>query len=541
MAENTDTASETAPADIAADPAAPLATTETAAPVVVAPAGAPEPGSGDAPIPRAPSNRSTTPASTAFSDFVSTGWADREEVDPPAREQAPFAAERRRRLSALHVGTRLVIPAGRLKQRSNDTDFPFRAHSAFAHLTGWGADSEPGAVLVLEPVAEGSAADGSAHEATLYFRERAGRDSDEFYANAEIGEFWIGPRPSLRQVAADLAIATAPLADVDAAIAAPGAVRVIREADPVLAARVDDARAAAADADPDASDGDALLARDASELRLVKDAYEIRQMREAVDTTGRGFSDVIADMPAVLAHARGERVVEGVFNARARADGNTVGYDTIAASGPHACILHWTRNDGRVVPGDLILIDAGVELDSYYTADITRTLPVSGTFTDVQREVYEAVREAADAALAIVRPGIRFREVHAAAMQVIARKVADWGMLPVTAEEALEADNQHHRRYMVHGTSHHLGLDVHDCAQARRDMYIDGIVEAGMVFTIEPGLYFQPDDLTVPERFRGIGVRIEDDILVTRDGAENLSAGIPRTADDVEAWMSGRA
>jgi methionine aminopeptidase len=194
----------------------------------------------------------------------------------------------------------------------------------------------------------------------------------------------------------------------------------------VLAARVDDARAAASDADPDASDGDALLARDASELRLVKDAYEIRQMREAVDTTGRGFSDVIADMPAVLAHARGERVVEGVFNARARADGNTVGYDTIAASGPHACILHWTRNDGRVVPGDLILIDAGVELDSYYTADITRTLPVSGTFTDVQREVYEAVREAADAALAIVRPGIRFREVHAAAMQVIARTVAGW-------------------------------------------------------------------------------------------------------------------
>ncbi|QIS44591.1 aminopeptidase P family protein [Clavibacter capsici] len=540
MAENTDTASETAP-DIAADPAAPLATTETAGPAVAAPTGTPTPGSGDAPIPRATSNRSTTPASTAFSDFVSTSWADRDEVDPPAREQAPFAADRRRRLSALHVGTRLVIPAGRLKQRSNDTDFPFRAHSAFAHLTGWGADSEPGAVLVLEPVAAGSAADGSAHEATLYFRERAGRDSDEFYANAEIGEFWIGPRPSLRQVAADLAIATAPLADVDAAIAAPGAVRVIREADPALAARVDDARAQAAAPEDDAADGDALLARDASELRLVKDAYEIRQMREAVDTTGRGFSDVIADMPAVTAHARGERVVEGVFNARARADGNAVGYDTIAASGPHACILHWTRNDGRVVPGDLILIDAGVELDSLYTADITRTLPVSGTFTDVQREVYEAVREAADAALAIVRPGIRFREVHAAAMEVIARRVSDWGMLPVSAEEALEADNQHHRRYMVHGTSHHLGLDVHDCAQARRDMYIDGIVEAGMVFTIEPGLYFQPDDLTVPERFRGIGVRIEDDILVTRDGAENLSAGIPRTADEVEAWMAGRA
>jgi Xaa-Pro aminopeptidase len=215
-----------------------------------------------------------------------------------------------------------------------------------------------------------------------------------------------------------------------------------------------------------------------------------------------------------------------------------VGYDTIAASGPHACILHWTRNDGPVVPGDLILIDAGVERDSYYTADITRTLPVSGTFTEIQRKVYEAVREAADAAFAIVKPGIRFNEVHAAAMAVIAAKTAEWGLLPVSAEESLQPDGQYHRRYMVHGTSHHLGIDVHDCAQARRDFYADGIVEPGMIFTIEPGLYFQVDDLTVPEEYRGIGVRIEDNVLVTESGAENLSIGIPRTADDVEAWLA---
>jgi Xaa-Pro aminopeptidase len=124
-------------------------------------------------------------------------------------------------------------------------------------------------------------------------------------------------------------------------------------------------------------------------------------------------------------------------------------------------------------------------------------------------------------------------------MEVIAKRTAEWGFLPVPAEESLQPENQFHRRYMVHGTSHHLGLDVHDCAQARRSMYMDGVLEAGMVFTIEPGLYFQPDDLTVPEEFRGIGVRIEDDILVTADGAENLSAGIPRTADEVEAWVRG--
>ena len=230
--------------------------------------------------------------------------------------------------------------------------------------------------------------------------------------------------------------------------------------------------------------------------------------------------------------------MEGTFNRRARADGNTVGYDTIAASGAHACILHWTRNDGAVQPGDLILIDAGVEVDSLYTADITRTLPVSGTFTEVQRLVYDAVLEAADAAFAIVTPGITFRDVHATAMAVIARKTAEWGFLPVSAEESLQPDRQFHRRYMVHGTSHHLGLDVHDCAKARRELYLDGTVQAGMVFTIEPGLYFQADDLTVPEEFRGIGVRIEDDILVTQDGAENLSVGIPRTAADVEAWIA---
>jgi Xaa-Pro aminopeptidase len=489
--------------------------------------------------PRATSNRSTTPVSTSFKDFISSGWAERTDAAPEPREQTPFAAARRARVSALYAGKRLIVPAGAAKVRSNDTDYPFRAHSAFAHLTGWGADAVPGSVLVLEPTADG-------HEATLYFREAAGRDSDEFYANSDIGEFWTGPRPSLAHVAADLGLATANLERFAAVLDAVDAdTLVVREADRDITDQIDGRRLLAADsASLDSVDGvengaDAELARDLSELRLVKDAYEIRQMRRAVDATKKGFDDVIADLAEIVAHERGERLVEGTFNRRARADGNTVGYDTIAASGPHACVLHWTRNDGPVVPGDVILLDAGIELESYYTADITRTLPVGGTFTEVQRRVYEAVREAADAAFAIVRPGIRFREIHAEAMKVIAAKTAAWGLLPVTAEESLEPDAQYHRRYMVHGTSHHLGIDVHDCAQARRDLYLDGVLEAGMVFTIEPGLYFQPDDLTVPEEYRGIGVRIEDDILVTESGAENLSIGIPRTADDVEAWLRG--
>lgn len=444
--------------------------------------------------------RTAIPKTQAFTDYIGSGWADRPRNLPALRPLAADAARRRQQLSARHVGERLVIAAGDAKVRSNDTDFPFRAHSAFSWLTAWGADSEPGAVLVFEPA-------GETHQITLHFAAAAGRDTDEFYANSAIGEFWVGPRPTLEQVGADLGVATAALAEFR-----PG--------------------------DDDVTVDDPQLARDLSEARLVKDPGEIAEMRAAIAATADGFGDILRALPAITAHPRGERVIEGTFFGRARADGNDLGYSTIAASGAHACILHWTRNDGAVRPGDLVLIDAGVEMPSLYTADITRTIPVGGRFTPTQRQVYEAVREAADAAFAVVRPGVRFRQVHAAAMEVIARRTAQWGLPLAGTSLSEDLDGQAHRRYMVHGTSHHLGLDVHDCAEARRELYIDAEIRAGMVFTIEPGLYFQPDDLTVPAEFRGIGVRIEDDVLVTENGVENLSAAIPRTADDVEAWIA---
>ncbi len=461
---------------------------------------------GDTSTESAPATTSSTNRRQAygegFLEGISTGWAERPDLAPPLRAQAPFAKARRDAVSAAFPGQRVVIPAGELKQRSNDTDYPFRAHSAFSHLTGWASDSEPGSILVFEPTADG-------HDTTLYFRERADRTTSEFYSDASIGEFWIGPRPSLAGVAGELGIATA---HIDSFAPAEGEL-VLGEDDDVT--------------------------RFVSELRLIKDEYEQAQLQLAVDVTADGFDDIVANLPGIIEHPRGERVVEGVFHQRARSDGNSVGYDTIAASGPHACYLHWTRNDGAVLPGDLILVDAGVEVDSLYTADITRTLPVSGRFTDVQRRVYEAVREAADAAFAAARPGAKFSDLNKAAWEVIAQRTEEWGLLPVTAAESMDAEKgHHHRRWMVHGTSHHLGIDVHDCAQARRELYAGGTLEPGMVFTIEPGLYFQIDDITVPEEYRGIGVRIEDDILLTEDGPVSLSAAIPRTADEVEAWIA---
>ncbi|QTE30001.1 aminopeptidase P family protein [Pengzhenrongella sicca] len=483
-------------------------------------------------------NRSQRPASDAFKKFITTGWGPRVELDLPAGPAAPFTAARRARLSAQFPGERLVVPAGSFKVRSNDCDYAFRPHSAFAHLTGLGTEQEPDAVLVLHPAADGAGDDGGAHTAVLYFRPLAGRDTEEFYSDSRYGEFWVGARPTLADVATVTGIRTAHIDDLRDALGkdvGAGGVHlvVVPGADEAIESVVEEIRAA-----EDSGQRDELLAEALSELRLVKDAYEIDQLRHAVDETIVGFAKVVRELPVAVEHTRGERVIEGTFGAHARLEGNAVGYDTIAAAGEHATTLHWTRNDGQVRSGELVLVDAGIEVDSLYTADVTRTLPVDGTYTDVQRKVYTAVLDAADAAFAVAVPGAKFRDVHAAAMEVIADRLGQWGLLPGTAEESLSAEGQFHRRWMVHGTSHHLGLDVHDCALARREMYLDATLEPGMVFTIEPGLYFKADDVGVPAEYRGIGVRIEDDVLVTATGNENLSAALPRRPEDVEAWMA---
>ncbi|MCK6210030.1 aminopeptidase P family protein [Georgenia sp. EYE_87] len=510
------------------------------------------------------SNRSQRPSSQAFRAFVADGWGPRPDALPERSPAAGHAAARRAALGRRFPGERLVIPAGQLVTRNNDNDYRFRPHSAFAHLTGLGTDQEPDAVLVLHPLdaagagpagaAEGGAgAEGAAagsddaaptHEAVLYFRPRAGRDTEEFYADSRYGELWVGVRPSLEEISAQTGLRAEHIDTLGDALAKDvGAgqvqVRVVPQSDAAVEGRVATVREQSG-LTQGAAEADAALAEALSELRLRKDPFEIAEVRAAVAATAKGFEDIVRNLPRAVEHPRGERVIEGVFGARAREEGNGLGYDTIAAAGNHGNTLHWIGNDGAVRPGELVLIDAGVEVDSLYTADVTRTLPVDGVFTDAQRRVYEVVLEAADASFARAgRPGAKFRDLHAAAMEVIATRLAEWGMLPGSAEESLAPEGQYHRRWMVHGTSHHLGLDVHDCAQARREMYLDADLEPGMIFTIEPGLYFREDDLKVPEELRGIAVRIEDDILVREDGSvENLSAALPRTPEEIEVWMA---
>ncbi|MER7547283.1 aminopeptidase P family protein [Spirillospora sp. NPDC127506] len=460
------------------------------------------------------------PVSKALASFMTRDWAAADKSPPDRLVVAPYASARRAALSAHFPGERLVLPAGPPKVRSNDCDYRYRPHTAYAHLTGdTAADTGTGAVLVMEPTADG-------HDAILYHRPRSPRGDGGFYRDRRHGEFWVGPRATLAETAERLAITCAPLDDLEKALRGPGPTRVIRDVDPEV-----DRAVPAADPQPDRE-----LAARAAELRLVKDDWEIAQIQAAVDHTVTAFTEVAAGLPQVTGVPRGERWVEGTFERVARIEGNGVGYETIAASGAHACVLHWTRNDGALRLGDLLLLDAGVETDTLYTADITRTLPISGWFTPRQRQVYDLVYHAQEAGLAAIRPGARFRDFHMAAMRVIAEGLEDWGVLR-SAEEALDPESGVYRRYTLCSSGHMLGMDVHDCAAARASEYLDGVLRPGHVLTVEPGLYLQPDDLTLPPELRGIAVRIEDDVLVTQQGARLLSAELPRHPEEIELWM----
>lgn len=453
-------------------------------------------------------NSGTRPHDAAVADrlnqFMSTGWADSSLVGLIPAPGVAIAAERRKKLSAMYPGQVLKIEAGGLKARSNDDDYRYRPHSAFAWLLGLEAgDATPDAVLVMQPSSQG-------HDATLFIRPRSTRDTEAFWRDARYGEFWVGRVLTVEETESRYAIKAAHIETLEAELSGK---------DPLTL-------------------NDKGFETALSELRLLKDAFEVKEMQKAVDASIRGFEDMVRVLPAARNHKRGERIVESAFFGRARLEGNDLGYTTIAASGSHACILHWTRNDGDVKSGDLILIDAGVEVDTYYTADITRTLPVNGKFSEAQRKIYLLVYEAQRTAMAAVKPGAKFKDINRAAQEVLAQGLAEMGVLPVSAEESMKPENGLHRRWTIHGTSHMLGMDVHDCAHARAEQYLDGVLAAGMILTVEPGLYIHPDDELFPAEFRGIGVRIEDDVLVTDSGFRNLSAALPSHPDEVEVWMA---
>src|SRR6266542_1955033 len=385
-----------------------------------------------------------SPMSAELRAAIAQDWDPAPVMRHPARpDGAPFTANRRAALSAAFPGQLIVVPAGPLKPRANDTDYPYRAASSFTWLTGETVESS---VLVMTPSSTG-------HDSTLYVVEYAAPGKVEYFTDRMHGALWVGGVPTPAETAEALGITTRARGELESDVAA------WRDRDCAVLTGFDPAV-------------DALFARAngnklgevIDELRLVKDAWEIARLQDACDATALG------------------------------------------------------------------------------TADVTRTMPVSGEWTPDQLRIYRAVYEAQSAGIAEVKAGADFLAAHNAAMWVLADHLHSWGILPVTAEVSCADDPERpgaglQRRYTLHGTSHMLGIDVHDCALAREQNYRKGTLAAGYVLTVEPGLYFQPNDRTVPAELRGLAVRIEDDILVTDGAPLNLSGSLPRDADDVTAWM----
>lgn len=454
--------------------------------------------------------------------FMLKSWKPVKGKLPKPLKAAKSFERRRKALSERFPGELIVVPTGHLKVRANDTYFRFRPGTDFYYLTG---GHEPDGVLALVPQEGG-------HRHVLFVDPNPGKTDATFFTDRIKGELWEGPKLGVPESKALYGIEECrPLPEMNAflkteAARARNGLRILRGFSEPLEhwlSKTDDEQKVK----------DRELAVFLSEMRLIKDAGEIKELQSAIDSTKRGFEDVIHR----LRTAKTERELEGVFYTRARTEGNDVGYYSIVASGSHACVLHWKHNDGTINKKDLLLLDAGIEGNSLYTADVTRTLPISGKFTREQKEIYELVLASQTAAMKQVKPGNDFMEPNRAAMKVLAEGLEKLGILGTTAEEALKEENQFYKRYSLHNVSHMLGLDVHDCAQARAENYKYGKLLEGMVLTVEPGLYFQMDDLTVPAKYRGIGVRIEDDVVVTAKGCKNLSGNIPTKPDDVEKWM----
>jgi Xaa-Pro aminopeptidase len=265
------------------------------------------------------------------------------------------------------------------------------------------------------------------------------------------------------------------------------------------------------------------------DMRLLKDSHELAVMRAA----GAISSEAHRRAMRATRPGRHEYEIEAeLLHEFVRNGARSPAYPSIVASGPNACVLHYVENTRRMMNGDLLLIDAGCELDGY-ASDITRTFPVSGRFSPVQRDLYELVLAAQAAAIAQVRPGNAWEAPHEAAVMVLARGLVDFGLCRGTPEAVIESGD--YRRFYMHRTGHWLGLDVHDAGDYKRDGQWRPL-EPGMVLTVEPGCYIRPAD-DVPEHFWNIGIRIEDDALVTPTGCELLTAETPKSVADIEALV----
>ena len=427
-----------------------------------------------------------------------------------------FATRRRRLMSQMGRGSAAVFVAANEVTRNGDVDYSFRQDSTFYYLTGF---EEPNAVAVLRP--------GHDEPFVMFVRPH---DPEQ--------AIWVGPRVGVEGAVERYGASAAfPIEELEAKL--PGLLSSATtiyfpfgevqhsEVEPLITRHLARRRAGAQRGmAPVEAVCDPLPLLDA--MRVVKSREEVATLQRAIDATGAGLAAAMrATRPGMH-----EYEVQSILEAEYRRAGSPRdGFPTIAAAGEHSCTLHYTANRARIEDGDLLLLDTGAEVD-YYGADVTRTFPANGRFTRAQRDVYDIVLEAQAAGIACTRPGVTFHSVHDVSLKVLVQGLIDLRILRGSVESNIERDA--YRPYFMHGTSHWLGLDVHDAGIYRANGKSTQLVP-GMVLTVEPGLYLATDAPRVPKRLRGIGVRIEDDVLVTPSGRRNLSARIPSTVEDLEA------
>ena len=427
-----------------------------------------------------------------------------------------LARRRAQLMASAGDGAILILPAATERVRSRDTHFPYRQDSDFWYLTGF---AEPEAVLVLVP--------GRKHgESILFCRER---DPER--------EGWDGPRLGPDGVVDQLGVDDAyPITDIDDIL--PGLLEGRRRVhyhlgrdpdfDLKLIGWLNRVRAQVrhgAQPPQEFLELGHLL----DEQRLFKSADEIRLMQRAADISVEAHRAAMRAARPGIHEYELQAELERVF----RMHDAEPAYASIVGTGANACVLHYRDNRARSKAGELVLIDAGAEYRGY-AADITRTFPVGGRFSKQQRAIHDLVCAAQAAALAQARPGVAYEAGHVAAVEVLTEGLLALGMLQGNLGEAIKRED--YKRFYRHKTGHWLGLDVHDVGEYR----LDGesrLLEPGMVFTIEPGLYI-PAAPDLPAKWHGIGVRIEDDVLVTADGHRVLTGALERSADEVEALMA---
>ena len=433
------------------------------------------------------------------------------------RDHKHVARRRQRLLQAAGEGSILILPAAPERVRSRDTHYPYRQDSDFWYLTGC---HEPEAVLVLVP--------GRRHGETILFcRER---DLER--------EAWdgarLGPEGAVDVLGMDDAY---PIADIDEIL--PGLLEGRRRVhyhlgrdadfDLKLIGWINRVRAQVRQgAQPPQEFLE--LGHLLDELRLFKSADELRLMQQAVDISVAAHRVAMRAARVGMREFELQAELEYVF----RKHGAQPAYASIVGAGANACVLHYVANTGKTCDGDLVLIDAGAEYAGY-AADITRTFPANGRFSKPQRALHDLVCAAQAAALAQARPGVPYEAGHDAAVATLSEGLLSLGLLKGRLEDVLA--NGDYKRFYRHKTGHWLGLDVHDVGEYRIDG-VSRLLEPGMVFTIEPGLYIPPDDTSVAAQWRGIGIRIEDDVLITREGHRVLTAALERGADEVEHLMA---